>query len=165
MLDVTLSTGRQVWVDYCEVYENAWDYEEKVKFFAVNNRYFTAPFNVDDFEHSDDCYEFPVYAYVHGTVTFSLRPFACRFDSARCGVITIPKTECSNEEKAREIVSALLNQYAEELNGLVYGIGVDGESIGGIYAESMLDEFKENFDLSEQELKEIAQYLEVAGVC
>jgi hypothetical protein len=53
-------------------------------------------------------YVFNLYIYSHGAVKYSLAPFSCQWDSAKCGEIT---AYGKNAEMVAEAIVSTLNQY------------------------------------------------------
>jgi hypothetical protein len=105
---------------------------------------------VDD----DDIVSFPVYAYIHGGVALSLTPFSCSFDSGQCGIIYARKadiisevcsemTPCEMENRVYKIFEAEIKVFNEYLNGEVYYVESNGETIGGVYASGLDDAINE----------------------
>ena len=67
------------------------------------------------YAESKGWYVAKVYAYVHGAVRFSLRPFGCPFDSGCCGVIYASPKECrKNQDVVAETEIRELDQWVND---------------------------------------------------
>jgi hypothetical protein len=87
-----------------------------------------------------------VYAYEHGELTISTRPFSCPWDSGQLGVIFVTKAKvietfggwnAENKAKALECLEQEVKTYDDYLTGEVYGFrtldSFSGEEIDSCY--------------------------------
>lgn len=109
-------------------------------------------------------YEFPVYAYKHSDVAFSLTPFGCRFDSARAGTAYVTKELVESVfgasvvtpslERVKRAVEAELQMYENYLNGNFYTLTVTKGAevvywVGGLTLREVSEELKDNEEVKE----------------
>jgi hypothetical protein len=103
-----------------------------------------------DQNHPDYWYE-PVYAYIHSSVTVSITPFGCRWDSGVLGYCAVKRPSRGGEFKRRAAFRKALASYVKILDDYLqgecygYSVEVDGEEIdscwgfiGSDHAESGL---------------------------
>lgn len=113
--------------------------------------------------------QYPVYAYVHSGVTFSLSDFGDRWDSGICGLIYVTYDEIEKEygkvddstiATAKTVLQGeieALNQYA---SGEVYGYTLyefDGPlySCGGFYGSDGIEDILDETGFSKSDMKEV----------
>ena len=111
-------------------------------------------------EKNPDYWYYPVFAYIHSGVVFSLSPFSCRWDSGCCGYFAVKRPSKGGEWKTQKAFLKYAVGLIKDLNlhvsGDYYGIKaselVDGEweevdacwgYLGREYAEA---EAKSQFD-------------------
>lgn len=101
----------------------------------------------------------PVYAYVHGGVELSTKPFSCPFDSGLSGFIACSREEVESwfgkdvpEERVLEVLRSEVEVFNKYLAGDVYNItirvdGKDEATVGGFFG----------FDYAVEEAKVLAE--------
>jgi len=101
----------------------------------------------------------PVYAYVHGGVELSTKPFSCPFDSGRSGFIACSHEDAKSwfgkdvpEERVLEVLRSEVEVFNKYLAGDVYNItilvdGKEEETVGGFFG----------FDYAVEEAKVMAE--------
>jgi hypothetical protein len=68
---------------------------------------------------------FPVYMYDHSGTSYSIRPFACPWDSGRAGAIFLRRADFGRP--LREAAESILAEYTAWANGQVYGFIIEDE--------------------------------------
>lgn len=105
----------------------------------------------------EDCYVFPVYAYIHSGVALYLSKRTAMnydptgFDVSMKGFVVIKKSDnLSNQHDAYERAHALIKSYNIYLSGEVYGYTSNISSCWGFYGEEgyneMITEAKKEID-------------------
>lgn len=77
--------------------------------------------------NSGELYGLPVYAYVHGGVALSSKPFSCPWDSGLSGIAVASKDDFSSEEEAHNAIRQFLETYTSYLNGGACGYIIEDE--------------------------------------
>ncbi len=77
--------------------------------------------------NSGELYGLPVYAYVHGSVALSSKPFSCPWDSGLSGIAVASKGDFSSEEEAHKAIRQFLEEYTSYLNGGACGYIIEDE--------------------------------------
>jgi hypothetical protein len=116
--------------------------EEIILTYNKNSRYIlgNTPVDFDEWNNKEKALEkthfkFPVYAYIHGSVYLSLKPFNCSFDSGRSGTLYIKKTVLKNYKGFHEDL--------KDLNSFV---------------ESQTDEFTKNYKFASLFIENLNNY-------
>jgi hypothetical protein len=105
-----------------------------------------------------DHYVLPVYAYIHGDIVLSSKPFDCPFDSGQIGVIAMSKRKAESfgwdENETLNVLLGELEVFKQYHLGEVYSYSLEQEgeyldSCCGFYGSDvvksgMLDYLKEN---------------------
>ena len=113
------------------------DSEEYVSRFVVpkNNRYWNG--HGDKMYTEDAVFTRPIYAYIHGDITLSAKPFSCPWDSGQIGFQVITRTaadnvgiDSTNKVALLELADAELERENCILSGDVYTVTLgDGEYV------------------------------------
>jgi hypothetical protein len=91
---------------------------------------------------------FPVYAYIHSNISLSLNPFSCPWDSGQSGIILTTKEKVREYMQCKKITKKVIQAvrinlqrelltFSEYLNGEVYRLETETDSIGGVYASDI----------------------------
>ncbi len=94
---------------------------------------------IDAIAHDDNMIVMPVYAYIHGDVRLSTRPFGDPWDSGQCGIIYMTKEaakEWPDEEAAKAALKSEVETFGAYLAGEVFGWAVKddrGETVDSCY--------------------------------
>lgn len=97
-------------------------------------------------DNSADIVSLPIFAYEHGNITISTRPFSCRWDSGQIGFIYAYKKDMienghKSEEDMLEVLRQEVKTYDDYIVGNVYGYTItddEGEmldSCGGFIGD------------------------------
>lgn len=117
----------------CSIYDSPLEHSG-IEYHLDGGRYFHM--QSDGFEEKNpDYWYFPVFAYIHSGVVFSLSPFSCRWDSGCCGYIAVQRPSKGGEWKTQKeflkYAKALIEDLNRHASGDYYGIKVselvDGE--------------------------------------
>jgi hypothetical protein len=114
---------------------------------------------IEEICNDDNFFYLPVYAYIHGGITLSTKPFSCSWDSGQCGIIYCSKQELKNGnisiESAKKIFEDEIKTYAKFIAGETYCYSIKKiikcdscgherfetvESCGGFYEMEILKE-------------------------
>ena len=143
----------EYWLDDYVESPREWDCMGKM--ICFHNRYTLG--DKHDYSSPDDLMEFlkdnekeifflPIYAYEHGGITISTKPYSCRWDSGQVGVIYAYRDELKKRGyKTDDEIEYVLNQevktFDDYLRGECYGFTIYDdsgevlESVGGFLGD------------------------------
>jgi hypothetical protein len=119
---------------------------------------------IDQKIKNDEYICLPVFAYIHGNVTLSTKPFSCQWDSGQSGIIYVSKEKIRKEFGVKRVSLKLMetvikqlqgevNTYSRYLNGDVYGYVVEDDQ--GEEVDSCWGFFEEPTQIAEQVEREL----------
>ena len=116
LTNIVLKSNRRIVVDYDDCPENPRQWGNYAHLLCIENRHFSLDENLSQEnlmnEHKAALkrgdFVFPLYAYVHSGVSFSISPFSCTWDSWQCGVAIVPKENAKPRREAAERVKGLI---------------------------------------------------------
>ena len=102
-----------------------------------------------EIEQSADYIALPLYLYDHSGITISTKPFSCRFDSGKVGIIFVSTKKLADEGLATTPFESILNylrlevqEYDDYLTGNCWGYSITDnqgntvDSCSGFYGKS-----------------------------
>lgn len=96
------------------------EYEDGTNYLvSTMRRYLSANKDKAGHDTPEGCHRFTLYAYVHGSISLSLSPFSCPWDSGVAGYVVAP-----DKDRAQ----ALVNIYNHALTGTNYRFEVVDET-------------------------------------
>ena len=173
---IVLKSNRRIVVDYDDCPENPRQWGNYSRLLCIVNRHFSLDENLsqEDLMNEHEAalkrgdFVFPIYAYVHSGVSFSIRPFSCSWDSGQCGIAILPKENAKTKIEAEKIIKQEINVLNDYIEGRVYAVFVQhsdnfdiitDDCLAGNYInnESDLIDILDGLDLTNAELEEAVE--------
>lgn len=176
LTNIVLKSNRRIVVDYDGCPENPRQWGNYSRLLCIENRHFSLDENLSQEDLMNEHkaalnrgdFVFPIYAYVHSGVSFSISPFSCPWDSGQCGIAIIPKENAKTKIEAEKIIKHEINILNDYIEGRVYAVFIQhsnnfyiitDDCLAGNYInnESDLIDILEGLDLTNAELKEAVE--------
>lgn len=176
LTNIILKSNRRIVVDYDDCPESPRQWCNYSRLLCIENRYFSLDENLSQEDLMNEHkaalkrgdFVFPLYAFVHSGVIFSINPFSCSWDSGLCGIAIVSKENAKTKIEAEKIIKHEIKVLNDYMEGRVYVVFIQhsdnfdivtDDCLAGNYInnESDLIDILEGLDLTNAELKEAVE--------